>query len=451
MNCDILIAGGSAGGVAAALAAASMGANVILLEETDWLGGQLTTQGVCTPDEQKHIETFGGTRRYVAFRNAARDYYRRNYTLAPQASANPHLNVGNCWVSRLSYEPKVGETILRDMARPLIESGHLHIFYCTRVVALEMDSENPNRIAVVVARQEASEDGELTNGSPFGKELRFLPRYVLDATDLGDLLPLCGTEGEDWRVGAESQAQTGEPDAPPVPHPEWVQPFTFPFALDWSPETAAMNGVAPPPDYEKLKAEQKYEKILHGAITGLFSGAAPWWAYRRVLAHSNFADPRIPTDLAMINTGGNDYYGGNVIGANAGTPEAIASTLARARRASLGYVYWLQTECPREDGSGVGYPEFRLRRDIFDTPDGGADFALYSRIAADSGEAVGSGTGDRRQEFSKAKSAGARTPAPRLCGTRWASGITRWIFTRTGMANRTPTSPRARFRFRSAR
>ena len=272
MECDILIVGGSAGGTAAALAAASLGATVFLLEETDWLGGQLTTQGVCTPDEQTHIETFGGTARYYAFRNAARDHYRNAYTLTEEAKRRPYLNPGNCWVSRTSFEPKVGVSVLQHMARPLEAAGGLRIFYRTRVIACDLDAQNPARIATITAQRED------------GSELRISPQYVLDATDLGDLLPLCGREGEDWTVGAESRAETEEPDAPLVAHPEWVQPFTFPFALDWSPKTIAANVITPPVDYEQLKAEQKYEKILHGAITGLFEGPMPWWRYRRVLA-----------------------------------------------------------------------------------------------------------------------------------------------------------------------
>ena len=43
---DVLIIGGSLGGVAAALAVARWGHTVILTEETNWLGGQLTAQGV---------------------------------------------------------------------------------------------------------------------------------------------------------------------------------------------------------------------------------------------------------------------------------------------------------------------------------------------------------------------------------------------------------------------
>ncbi len=439
LDCDILIVGGSAGGVAAALGAAESGATVCLLEETDWLGGQLTSQGVCTPDEQKHIETFGGTRRYVAFRDAVRGYYRTEYRLSEQeilaqsrrdAENTPiSFNPGSCWVSRISFEPKVGAMLLREMTRPYEESGRLQVYFGARAAACVMDSCEPGRIEQVVAT--------LRDGS----ELRFFPRFVLDATDLGELLPMCGEQGVDWIVGAESAAETGEPDAPNEAKPHWVQPFTFPFALDWSPETADTNVINPPDDYEELKASQKYH-VKQGAITGLFSGAMPWWTYRRVLAAANFNDPRITSDLVMINTAGNDYYGGSVLGegeklegesGSVGEGEtSVAETLARARRASLGFLYWLQTECPREradldsapgtqlhymsdtpspnlshlpvldprlslgarenTGRGTdppqrrtpntkhlmsdtrhptrGYPEFRLRKDVFDTEDG---------------------------------------------------------------------------------
>jgi hypothetical protein len=386
--CHILIVGGSAGGCAAALAAASLLAPadagphpICLIEETEWLGGQLTVQGVCTPDEQRYIETFGATRRYAAFRQAVREHYRTHYTLSAEAAADPHLNPGACWVSRLSFEPQVGADLLRAMTQPYEEAGVLRLFFKTRLLACEMNGEEDDTIAAVIA------------STADGGEIRFLPRFVLDATDLGDLLPLCGREGLDWTVGAEGRSETGEPDAPEEARPDWVQPFTFPFALEWSPETADANVIEPPVDYAELKAQQDY-KIMHGAITGLFAGRAPWWSYRRILAAANFDDPRISHDLAMINTAGNDYYGGNIIGANAGGPADIAATLARARRASLGYVYWLQTECPREEGENpqisqihtdfdspgsqstggelrsTGYPEFRLRTDLFPTADG---------------------------------------------------------------------------------
>src|SRR5579862_6541548 len=78
LQADVVIIGGGTGGCAAALAAARAGMRVILTEETDWIGGQLTAQAV-PPDEHPWIEQFGSTRSYRQFRNRIRDYYRANY------------------------------------------------------------------------------------------------------------------------------------------------------------------------------------------------------------------------------------------------------------------------------------------------------------------------------------------------------------------------------------
>src|SRR5512140_36798 len=74
LNADVIIIGGGLGGCAAALAAARNGVHVILTEETNWLGGQLTAQAV-PPDENPWVETFGATRSYQSLRRGIRDYY----------------------------------------------------------------------------------------------------------------------------------------------------------------------------------------------------------------------------------------------------------------------------------------------------------------------------------------------------------------------------------------
>ena len=76
-----------------------------MTEETDWIGGQLTQQAV-PPDENRWIETFGGTRSYQVLRTGIREYYRRNYPLTEKARADEFLNPGNCWVSRIGAEPR---------------------------------------------------------------------------------------------------------------------------------------------------------------------------------------------------------------------------------------------------------------------------------------------------------------------------------------------------------
>ena len=106
MPADLVIIGGGMGGCSAALAAARNGLNVILTEETDWIGGQITQQAV-PPDENKWVETFGGTRSYQKFRTGIRDFYRRNYPLTEKSLAEKYFNPGNCWVSRIGCEPRV--------------------------------------------------------------------------------------------------------------------------------------------------------------------------------------------------------------------------------------------------------------------------------------------------------------------------------------------------------
>ena len=103
---DIVIAGGGLGSVAAALSAARMGRQAIIVEETGWIGGQMTTQSV-PPDEHAWIEDTGCTASYRALRNGIRDFYRRNYPLKEEVKNNPHFNPGMGNVSKLCHEPRV--------------------------------------------------------------------------------------------------------------------------------------------------------------------------------------------------------------------------------------------------------------------------------------------------------------------------------------------------------
>src|SRR5688572_23374337 len=125
-RCDVLVVGGGLGGVAAALAAARLGTTVIITEETSWIGGQATTQGV-PPDEHPWIEKFGSTRSYRDFRTGIRDFYRRHYPLTPEARADPFLNPGAAWVTALAFEPRVGLAVLGEMLAPHLTAGRIQI------------------------------------------------------------------------------------------------------------------------------------------------------------------------------------------------------------------------------------------------------------------------------------------------------------------------------------
>ena len=215
LSCDVAIIGGGFGGVAAALAAARNGARVILTEETEWIGGQVTSQGV-PPDEHAWIESFGCTRSYRDYRNGVRDYYRRHYPLTEAARAQPYFNPGNATVSRIAHEPRVSHAVLESMLAPFISSGRLQVLL--RQVPAAADIERDTVRSVTVR--------SLENGS----ERSLRARYFLDATELGDLLPLTRTEHV---TGFESRQQTGEPHAPDAAQPQNMQAFTWCFAMDY--------------------------------------------------------------------------------------------------------------------------------------------------------------------------------------------------------------------------
>jgi len=94
---DVVVVGASFGGVAAALAAASdPNVHVALLEATDWIGGQATSQGVSRWDEASVdlLQTTCGNKSYRDLRHAISAYYHNNATLSASGESQSHFNPG---------------------------------------------------------------------------------------------------------------------------------------------------------------------------------------------------------------------------------------------------------------------------------------------------------------------------------------------------------------------
>ena len=176
---DVVIVGGGLGACAAALAACRNGLRVILTEETDWLGGQIAQQGV-PPDEHQWIETHGAPQSYRDYRKRVREYYRRNYPLTEQARARPFLNPGDGAVSRLCHEPKVCVGVLLEMLQPHISTGRLQLLLEHKVLGADINRDEV--LAVTMLDYQS------------GKTVTLSASYFIDATELGDLLPLTQTE-----------------------------------------------------------------------------------------------------------------------------------------------------------------------------------------------------------------------------------------------------------------
>ncbi len=357
--CDVLVVGASTGGVAAALAAARGDHSVCLTEETAWIGGQMTAQGVSALDENEYIETTGGTASYKELRNGIRHYYLDRYSLSERGANEKSFNPGNCWVSALCFEPRVALEVLGSMLRPYREKGLLRVFLRTKAVSGE---RRGNRIGSVLSYSFENH-----------RWLAFRARYVLDATDLGEVLPLVGAE---YVTGAESRQLSGEPHARTA-GTEDSQSFTYTFVLARDP--GRNHRRAKPPEYEAHRDGQPYTLTLdygEGKLLTyrMFKTApkteGPFWTYRRLLAARNFAGPNAPGEISMINWPGNDYCGPGLLSID---PEQQARALREGKITSLGLAYWLQTEVPRDEG-GKGYAELELLTSVLGSSDGLSQF-----------------------------------------------------------------------------
>lgn len=363
MEADVVIIGASLGGTIAARAAARAGRKVILTEETDWIGGQLTSQAV-PPDEHRWIESFGCTASYREFRDRVREYYKRNYPLTEEALNDPLLNPGNGWVSRIAHEPKVALKVLEDMMAAYIHTGQIQILY--HVIPLEAETTG-DLIKSVKVRHVKTGEHLLLSGT-----------YFLDGTDNGDLLPIVGAE---YVVGAESRQETEEPHALVKADPCDIQSITHVAALeyveggDFTIERPASydfwKAYTPIPDRMPLfswYAGDANDTTKQKQFT-MFpndKGVTPLWTYRRIVDPSIWKE-RLPTgEVTLLNWAQNDYYLAPIIGVG---PQKRREYEQQARDLTRSLVYWLQTEAPRLDG-GKGYPGVKLRGDILGTTDG---------------------------------------------------------------------------------
>jgi hypothetical protein len=362
MAAQLVIIGGGLGGVAAALAAARQGLNVILTEETDWIGGQLTQQAV-PPDENKWIETFGGTRSYQKLRAGIRDFYRRNYPLTEKARADAYLNPGNCWVSRIGCEPRVGLAALCEMLAPFLGNGQVRILLRHKAVSAATHGDRVEAVGVL--------------NLDSGDEIILRAPFFADATEQGDLLPLTKTE---YAIGAESKSETGEPHAKDKAQPRNLQGFTYCFAMDYL--TGEDHVIDKPRDYSfwhdfvmKTSSQQPYRFLSFEDKDSRKIGFDPearkgYWTYRRIADRDLFAPGFYRGDLSIVNWPQNDYSFGLICDVSSAETD---KNLQRARQLSLSLLYWLQTEAPRADG-GTGWKGLRLRPDIVGTEDGLAKY-----------------------------------------------------------------------------
>ncbi len=361
LDADVAIIGGGFGAVAAALALMDRGFRVVLTDEFPWIGGQVTSQALCVLDEL--YDPTGETimnARYAEFRRRVREHYRTKYRLSPLGAGQLNFCAGNAACSPVTAEPHVAHAVLLDMLSAAAKRGLLTIL--TRHIPVEATRDGDRAVSVTCRDLDHP-----------GRTRTVRARFFLDGTETGDTYPLFQIP---YRLGSDAKSETGEEHAGERADRAAVQSFTFCFVVEFAPGGSFAG--SKPEGYENLRDGQPFRLFTPGAKFFQLGfdehgrRIVPFWYYRCLVDHRNFDDPAVPFDRAVINVGSNDYHDAGFVE----NPQR-EEILEEARKLSRAYLYWLQTEAPRDDG-GFGYPELRLVPEATGTPDGMAQ-APYVR------------------------------------------------------------------------
>lgn len=309
---DVLVIGGGASGVCAGLQSARMGVRTMIVEETPWLGGMLTSAGVSCVDGNYKLRSgiFG----------------EFTDSLAARYGGYPSLQTG--WVSNINFDPHVGQEIFTSMTEA--ESAYLTV---ERNAEWKSVRTGDDRKEVVFIDED-------------GRRRRISAKVLIDATELGDVAKACGVA---YRIGMDSSSETGESIAPQTAN-DVIQDMTFvAFLKDYGPD--ADMTIDMPEGYDpSLFADSCMNPLSDGvAETG-----QTVWSPEMMITYG-----RTPGGRYMINWPiyGNDWYA-NVIDAS---PEERRAAYDDARNFTLCFVYFIQTQ--------LGMKNLGLADDVFPTDD----------------------------------------------------------------------------------
>ena len=284
---DVVIVGGGAGGTSAAIQSARNGAKTLLIEETDWLGGMLTSAGVSAIDGNYRLPSgFWGE-----FKDSLVSYY----------GSLEALKTG--WVSNVLFEPKVGNEILKSITQ---NEKNLKILYSTSTQSVSKNDEN------------------IFNYQIRTSEGTFYSKILIDGTELGDLLPMLD---DDYDVGMDSNEMYDENIAPDIKN-DIIQDLTFVMILKNYNKKVKIDK---PEGYD---ASEFYCSTSHKDCP---ESDKALWSPQQMMNYG-----KLPNDKIMINWPiyGNDYYS-NLIEMSKEEREVV---FEKAKNKSLRYLYYIQDE-----------------------------------------------------------------------------------------------------------
>jgi len=304
-NVDVLIIGASTSGTSAGITAARLGVSTLIVEESPWIGGMFTIQGVGACDGNHNLPS--GI--WNEFREALRSHY----------GGAAALETG--WVSNTLFEPSVGNKIFNKMAAQEKNLEIIHGYYVTDIIKV----------------------GNLVKGAIFKNDkneiLEVTAKVTVDATDIGETLKMAGA---DYRLGMDSKNETKETNAP-LNSNDIVQDLTWAAILkDYG--TNADKTIAKPSNYNPANFKGSCVETVDNI---------------KIDCDKMLTYGKLPNNKYMINwpTKGNDIYL-NVIEMSR---EQRNAALLKAKNYTLQFVYYIQNE--------LGYKHLGLADDEFTTQD----------------------------------------------------------------------------------
>jgi len=320
---DVAVIGAGSGGCSAAIQAARMGMSVALVEESDWIGGQMTGAAVSTMDDKTKTRT--GI--YLEFITKVREYY---------SARNTNYNICYWGSDTIAFEPWVGQMILKDM---LGQAGPIDIILKAKLLSAKVADNTIRSVNVQVD----------------GKNINVSARVFIDATECGDLIALSG-----------AMYRAGNSVSPNIDKNAIIQDITYPAVIkryrEGLPPELKVQG--PPPRYTDYLFEFRMTIRKNG---NTWPGQYPFSpvvhnAYRAIPDPSNsaFIDGGKPETWPKISktaiNWANDYPGksGSIPGLSVEfleSPNFRALATKEAMLKTLAFLYYLQTELGLSDWS----------------------------------------------------------------------------------------------------